>query len=159
MSDPQSPSTTAGRRSDLLTRDLRLPVEPWWLLWVLAISASWLLPTHLIPWRAFHADLMMAIALLPAALWVALRHAQPVTVPAIALVAFAVALVPLLQYAGGLLAYAGDAWIATAYLFAFALAMLVGVRFEQVAPGALWRALFAAFIVAGIVSTGTTGNL
>ena len=52
---------------------------------MLAISASWLLPTHLIPWRAFHADLMMAIALLPAALWVALRHAQPVTVPAIAL--------------------------------------------------------------------------
>jgi len=154
MSNPQSPSTTAGRRSGLLTRDLRLPVEPWWLLWVLAISASWLLPTHLIPWRGFHSDLMMVVALLPAALWVALRHGTPVTVPAIALAAFAVALVPLLQHAGGLLLYAGDAWIATAYLYAFALALLVGVRFEQVVPGALWRALFAAFIVAGIVSTG-----
>ena len=62
-------------------QDLALPFEPWAVLWALALSAPWLLPTHMIPWRAFHADLLMALVLLPAAIWVVLRSRERIPLP------------------------------------------------------------------------------
>ncbi|MCG3190598.1 MAG: hypothetical protein LKCHEGNO_03348 [Burkholderiaceae bacterium] len=135
-------------------RDLALPFEPWQALWVLALAAPWLLPTHMIPWRAFHADLLMALALLPAALWAMLRAPKPVALPLSALAALGVACVPLLQWAGGMFILAGDAWIAAIYLLGFALAIATGARLQQVAPGRLVDALFAAFAIAGLISVG-----
>ncbi|HET7527735.1 MAG TPA: hypothetical protein VFK10_17455, partial [Burkholderiaceae bacterium] len=63
-------------RQTVWTRDFALPFEPWTVLWILALAASWLLPTHMIPWRAFHADSLMTLALLPAAFWAALRRRE-----------------------------------------------------------------------------------
>jgi O-antigen ligase len=154
MSDLPTSTEMRRTRFDALIRPLKLPFEPWWALWVLAISASWVLPTHLIPWHAFHADLLMVIALLPAAFWVAMRTSQPALLPPSALAAFCAALLPLAQLAGGLLHFSGDAWIASAYVFGFGVAILIGARLEQVAPGRLLQVLFAAFCVAGAVSTG-----
>jgi O-antigen ligase len=136
------------------TRDLDLPVEPWWLLWVLAICVAWLLPTHLIPWRSYHAEMAMVLALLPAALWAALRRPQPGRSGTVAIVFFVLALSPFMQWAAGQLHFAGDAWLVGAYLFAFALAIVTGLRLEQVAPGHTASALFAAFAVASLLSTG-----
>jgi O-antigen ligase len=134
------------------SRDLALPFEPWAVLWVLALGTPWLLPTHMIPWRAFHADLLMALVLLPAAFWAVLRRRESTPVPRLALAALAVACIPWLQWAGGMIIFAGDASIAGLYLLGFALAIVTGARFEQVAPGRLIDSLFAAFVLAGIVS-------
>src|SRR5688572_25943615 len=103
----------------VLTRDLALPFEPWAVLWALALATPWLLPTHMIPWRAFHADLLMALVLLPAAFWVVLRRRERVLVPPLALAALGVGCIPALQWAGGMMAFAGDAWIACLYLLGF----------------------------------------
>lgn len=148
----ERPVTSPSR--SLWSRDLALPFEPWAVLWVLALATPWLLPTHLIPWRAFHADLLMALVLLPAAFWVVLRRREGVPVPPLALAALGVACIPVLQRAGGMMIFAGDAWVAGVYLLGFALAVVTGARFQQVAPGRLADALFAAFAVAGLFSVG-----
>ncbi|MCM2345800.1 MAG: Wzy polymerase domain-containing protein [Acidovorax soli] len=136
------------------TQPLALPFNPWWLLWVVAIAGAWLLPTHFIPWGAFHADLLMTLALLPAAFWVALRTRRPLPLNTSVLVALCTACVPLLQFAFGMIHFAGDAWITSSYLFGFALALLIGARFEQLRPGQLLNALFAAIGAAAVLSTG-----
>jgi O-antigen ligase len=140
--------------SSVLSRDLALPFEPWAVLWVLALATPWLLPTHMIPWRAFHADLLMALVLLPATFWVMLRRREHVRVPLPALAAFGVACIPVLQWAGGMMSFAGDAWIASTYLVGFALAIVTGARFQQMAPSHLIDLLTAAVAVAGLVSVG-----
>lgn len=145
---------TPTRTGSLLTRDFTLPVNPWWLLWVVAVAGAWLLPTHFAPWPGFHADLLMTLALLPAAFWIVLRAKEPLPVHASFVVALCAASVPALQYAGGIVLYAGDAWIGGIYLFGFALALLVGARFEQQRPGLLGNALFAAIGAAALLSTG-----
>ena len=142
------------QRPGFLTRPLALPVNPWWALWVLAIGASWLLPTHFVPWRAFHSDLLMALALLPAAFWAALQSRDAMPLHASTLAVVLVACTPLLQLAAGMMYFAGDAWIASVYLFGFALALLVGARFEQLAPGRLVNALFFAIGMAAVLSAG-----
>lgn len=144
------------RAGSLLTRDFALPFEPWWVLWVAAIAGAWMLPTHFIPWRAFHADLLMTLALLPAAYWIVLRRSMPLPVHASFVVALCAAVIPALQYAGGIIVFAGDAWISGIYLFGFALALLVGARFEQLRPGEVGSALFAAVAAAALLSTGLT---
>lgn len=148
------PAPTTRRRCLSLTQPLALSFNPWWLLWVAAIAGAWLLPTHFIPWRAFHADLLMTLALLPAAFWIVLRTRQPLLLPASVVVALLTACIPLLQFAAGMIYFVGDAWIASAYLYGFALALLVGARFEQMAPGQLINALFAAIGAAALLSTG-----
>ena len=137
-----------------LTQPLALPFNPWWLLWVMGIAGAWLLPTHFIPWGAFHADLLMTLALLPAACWIVLRTSRPLPLNASVIVALCTACVPPLQFGTGIIHFAGDAWIAGLYLFGFALALLVGARFEQVAAGQLMNALFAAIGAAALLSTG-----
>jgi O-antigen ligase len=137
-----------------LTKPLVLPFNPWWLLWVVGIAGSWLLPTHLIPWGAFHADLLMTLALIPAAFWIVLRTSRPLPLNASVIVTLCTACLPLLQYGTGIIHFAGDAWIACLYLFGFALALLVGARFEQVAAGQLVNALFSAIGIAALLSTG-----
>jgi O-antigen ligase len=147
------PAVTNPTRS-LWRRDFALPFEPWAVLWALALATPWLLPTHMIPWRAFHADLLMALVLLPAAFWVVLRRRERVLVPPLALAALGVSCIPALQWAGGMMAFAGDAWIACLYLLGFALAIMVGARFQQAVPGLFIDTLLAAFAVAGLISVG-----
>ena len=96
----------------------------WWaaLLW----GASWLLPIHELPWLAFHADLLAAsaLAVLVGDLW---RESAALRRPPIsALLVFGLASVPLLQAAGGLIHYFGDAWMSALYLSGFALAIVCG---------------------------------
>ncbi len=65
-----------------------------------------------------------------------------------------VALAPALQYAAGMYAFAGPAWMATIYLVGFLLAMLVGVRWESANAGQPSDALFLAIGLAATVSVG-----
>jgi len=149
-SEPPVTST----RQTVWSRDLALPFEPWAVLWAVGLAAPWLLPTHMIPWRAFHADWLMALVLLPAAFWAVLRRREAFRVPLSAICALGVGCIPLLQWAGGMMTFAGEAWVAAIYLLGFALAIVTGARFQQVAPGRLVDCLFAAIAIAGLVSVG-----
>ena len=63
-------------------------------------------------------------------------------------------LVPGLQYSLGLVTFAGDAWISTAYLVGFLLALLTGARWETMRPRHMLDHLFLAIGVAALLSVG-----
>ena len=72
----------------------------------------------------------------------------------VALVTGALAALPLLQHALGLVASSGNAWLSTAYLLGFLLALLTGARWEAERAGALADYLFLAIGIAALVSVG-----
>jgi O-antigen ligase len=105
-----------------------LSPPPALIMWLAAAlwAASWLVPIRELPWQAFHADLLCAAALMLLA--VSLLRSEPgrVSVPLTALVVAALALVPGLQAASGLILFGGDAWMASLYLMGFAAAIFCG---------------------------------
>jgi O-antigen ligase len=90
---------------------------------------SWVPPNHYYPWTAFHGQLSMAVAAALVATW-SFASPSPAAsrVPYLALVAFAAATIPWLQFASGLISFSGDALMPSLYLLAFALAQVVGFR-------------------------------
>lgn len=124
----------------------------WLSLWAVAMACAWLLPNHYLPWRAFHADAWSGMALSIAAATVIWRSSSPVQWHGLAVLVAALACVPWLQYSMGLISFAGQAWISTAYLLGLLMALLTGQRWERIAPGQLPNALFLAIGIASVVS-------
>lgn len=60
--------------------------------------------------------------------------------------------VPWLQYSAGLISFAGQAWMSTAYLLGLLLALLTGQRWERACPDQLAGGLFWAIGVASVLS-------
>ena len=129
------------------------PLTSFWLgVWASALAGAWLLPNHYPPWSAFHADAWSAVvlALVSAAVILRSKGSTQWHGPAV-LVAF-LAFVPWLQYSLGLISFAGQAWISTAYLLGLLLALLTGQRWQHAAPDQLIGGLFWAIGVASILS-------
>ena len=61
-------------------------------------------------------------------------------------------LVPWLQWTAGLLPYVGQAWISSAYLLGFLLALVVGAFWQKALPGQLAHGLFVAIGLAAVTS-------
>lgn len=59
---------------------------------------------------------------------------------------------PWLQYSAGLVTFAGQAWVSTAYLLGLLLALLTGQRWERVGPDQLVNGLFWAIGLASVLS-------
>jgi O-antigen ligase len=117
---------------------------------------SWLAPNHYPPWTSFHGELAMAAACGLALLAATLRRAAPL-VPLSPLTAMALPLaaLPLLQLSAGLITYAGDAWLGTAYLLGFALSVWLGQQLAaSFGSGRVLQALSGLFITAALVSMG-----
>ena len=68
--------------------------------------------------------------------------------------AAALVFLPWLQWLAGLLPFFGQAWISSAYLLGFLLALLVGARWEKASPNQLADGLFMAIGIAAIGSVG-----
>ncbi len=131
------------------------PMTLFWLLaWASLLSAGWLLPNHYAPWSAFHIDAYIATCLLLGASATVIRSSKPVEWHGITLVATMLIFVPGLQYLFGLVMLAGTAWIATAYLFAFVVALLIGAHWESASSNQLVDGLFLAIGIAAIISVG-----
>jgi len=131
------------------------PMTAFWLLaWASFLSIGWLLPNHYAPWSAFHIDAYIAVGLLLGAAATVMRSPNSVEWHGIALLAATLVFIPGLQYACGLVMLPGTAWIATAYLFGFVVALLVGAHWESASPGQLVDGLFLAIGIAAIVSVG-----
>jgi hypothetical protein len=125
----------------------------WCFLALLAIATAWLLPNHAQPWLAFHSDAWMAVALsLVAAL--VLARTRELTLSGLDLIVATAAMIPMLQYAAGLLPFAGQAWTSTAYQLGLLVAILVGRQWNAWRPIWMGDILFGSFLAAGLVSVG-----
>jgi O-antigen ligase len=134
---------------------IRQPLTPFWLVgWSLAVAVAWLLPNHYPPWSTFHMDAWMAVVLLLLAAAIFVRSVAPVVLHGITLLTAMLVVVPGLQYGFGQIMSAGTAWVSTAYLVGFMLALLVGARWESASTGQLADGLFLAIGIAALVSVG-----
>lgn len=123
------------------------------LLGGLFFVLAWLLPNHYAPWPAAYQDLLSfgALAFL---LLACMGRRSFFIVPSLG-VFFILPLIPLAQFFSGVLFFAGDAWIASAYLFGFAMALVAGYNLSQQAEGQrifFFRIIAGALIVGAVVS-------
>jgi O-antigen ligase len=114
---------------------------------------SWVSPNHYLPWPSFHGQLAAGIAtlLIGAYAW-CLRERRDAW-PWIAIGAVATAVVPWLQWAGGVLFFMQDAVIASAYLLALALSILIGHRLTKHHGAEVLWLYMSLFIIAGALLT------
>ncbi|MFZ4478322.1 MAG: Wzy polymerase domain-containing protein [Rhodoferax sp.] len=134
---------------------MKQAMRPFWLIsWAFALAAGWLLPNHQMPWTSFHIDAWIAALLALASLAVMSRCNGPVRWHDVALVTAAMVLMPILQYAFGLILLPGTAWINSAYLLGLLLALITGSQWEIAQPGKLADGLFLAIGLATIASVG-----
>lgn len=139
------------QRPIVLAGDLP-PSSIWFGVWACALAVGWLLPNHYLPWAAFHADAWSAMVFALVSAAVILRTSSSIQWHGSAVLVAALACVPWLQYSAGLISFAGQAWMSTAYLLGLLLALLTGQRWEQARPGQLAGGLFWAVGVASVVS-------
>lgn len=125
----------------------------WQVLWSLTLAIGWLLPNHYLPWSSFHFDAWAAAIWAVAALFVTLRSTAPVRWNALALLVFVLLFIPSVQLMAGIIVTAGNAWISSAYLLAFLLAVLTGTRWADSGEQAT-NALFLAIGVGAVASVG-----
>jgi len=128
-------------------------------LWAAGACAllAWLMPTHELPWPAFHAELAMALAAVLGSLGVLhVLRGQAVTIPALAIVISIVATTPLLQFAAGTVRFAGDAALSSLYLFSFAVMVVMGHHAARLWSGrrvleaCAWTVLLASIASSGM---------
>lgn len=143
---------TAGIRPSLRTSELL------GLAGLIVLGAAWLVPNKTSPWPSMWNEaaaglglLLMALAPLGRAHRATggLRMAWPLATLILACIVSAWA-----QWAAGLLAYAGDAWLVSLYLGLFGLAVLAGRALASGPEGERWgAALLVAVVTAGLVAT------
>lgn len=129
------------------------PLTSFWLgVWACTLSCAWLLPNHYPPWSSFHADAWTATALALAAAAVILRTKSTTQWHGSSVLVLLLVCAPWLQYGAGLMTFAGEAWMSTAYLLGLLLALLIGQRWERAGPEQLAGGLFLAIGVAAVLS-------
>jgi Virulence factor membrane-bound polymerase, C-terminal/O-Antigen ligase/Protein glycosylation ligase len=126
----------------------------WTPLWALGLACGWLLPNHTLPWAAFHVDAWIAWFMIAAAIVFLAHIRRVIQVPLEVLITLMIAAIPACQYVGGLLPYAGVAWIGTIFILGFAGAVFLGANWECDQPDIGINALFFAIGLASVVSVG-----
>jgi O-antigen ligase len=119
---------------------------------VAAIFFAWLIPNHYPPWLSFYNESCMAIGLLLLTGALYLRGIRP-QLPAVAWFAVLAAAIPWLQWAGGLLPFSGDAWVASLYLLGLASAISVGFSWAGPRNTNLMLVLAAALLASATASS------
>ncbi len=131
------------------------PMSSFWLCaWSLTLAMGWLLPNHYPPWSGFHFEAWVSAAFVLSSAAVLLRSPAPARWTGLSLLVVVLVFVPALQYAFGLVTMAGNAWVSTAYLLGFLLALLIGARWESACPAQPADGLFLAIGMAAVVSVG-----
>lgn len=111
------------------------------------LALSWLAPNHYFPWPSFHGDWLAAAALAACAFSLVLSQGRAQATSRLALAACLLSAVPLLQLAGGMIHFGGDAWTATLYLLGLGLAIHAGTLLQR--SRVAWLEPFA-WTVAGV---------
>jgi hypothetical protein len=134
---------------------IKQPMTPFWLvIWAALLALGWLLPNHYMPWTTFHMDAWVSAVFLLASACVLVRVNHSFPWHGIAVLVSALALFSMLQFAAGLVAWSGTAWVSVAYLLGFVLLLLVGAQWESGCPYQLADGLFLAIGIAALVSVG-----
>lgn len=115
---------------------------------------GWLLPNHYVPWISFHTDAWASYGFVIAAAMVFLRSDRAVELHRFSAVSALVLFVPFVQHWFGLLPYSGQAWINTAFLVGFFMALMTGAHWEKIRPNQAIDGLFLAIGMAAIISVG-----
>lgn len=123
-------------------------------LWVPLLAAAWLIPNHYYPWATFHSDAWVAVSMGIVAASVILCTKARVSWHGLTVVMACLTAVPFLQFAVGMLPFSGQAWLYTAYVWGFVLALLTGARWESETPARAADALLLAVGIAALVSVG-----
>lgn len=130
-------------------------LSDFWLgIWAVVLSVSWLLPNHYQPWLAFHLDAWTAMCAVVAAIAVFWRAKSPTPMHWLAILVSLLVFVPGLQSMLGLIPLSGVAWISSAYMVGFFLALVVGAQWEANEAGQLGDGLFIAIGIAALLSVG-----
>lgn len=137
-----------------MTNDQSIVTPFWLVLCAGTLTLGWLLPNHYRPWIAFHSDVWIASVLLLALFALIWCSLGSIALHRITLGVGLLIFMPWLQYGLGLISQLGVAWISSAYLVGFFLALLLGARWEASNPGQLGDALFLAVGTAAIVLVG-----
>lgn len=114
---------------------------------------AWLLPNHYAPWVAAYQDLLSFSALI-FLLLACLSKGGVAIAPSLGFF-FVLPLIPLVQLSSGVVFFSGDAWIASAYLFGFAMALVAGCNLSQqpeVQKVFFFRIIAAVLIFGAVVS-------
>jgi O-antigen ligase len=130
-----------------------------WLLWSIATSLPWILPTRTPPWATFYAEAFMAACLLIAGLsiwWAGQESRQRgrLVADAPTLALFALAAVPLFQGAGGLLVFRGESILPCLYLLALAMTHFIARSAWNANGTAFIERLWVGLVIAALISTG-----
>ncbi|MEJ8858373.1 Wzy polymerase domain-containing protein [Variovorax robiniae] len=118
------------------------------------LAIAWLLPNHAFPWSAFHSEIWSCLVICGLALVVSWTGAANYRVSVVECVVLLCALIPLIQYLKGELAFFGQSWIGAGYLLLFLTAVVTGRRMQEELPGSALSFVSVAFGIAAIVSVG-----
>lgn len=124
---------------------------PFTVVGFLALVLGWLLPNHYPPWTSFHSEAAVFLALMALCL-AALIEKKTLPFDGISVALLSLIALVWLQYACGLILYAGDALVSSLYLGGGALACWLGnnsARSENDAKAAV--SLFSTLVVTGAV--------
>lgn len=116
------------------------------------LAVAWLIPSHFVPWKAFQSDWLAAVALAVCVAGAIAMAGRSQHVPRLALAVAAIAAVPVLQWMGSLIYFAGDAWLAALYLLGFAIAIHAGFTVQR-CDGRAIEPLAWAFVLVAAVSS------
>lgn len=114
----------------------------------IAMALAWLVPNHYPPWLAAYAEILAATAVLALGVGTSLGWGVSLAVPWPALFFVALAVVPAVQGAFGLIAFLGDAWVVVMYLLCAAAAIIWSARASRL-DSLRWTDSFAATLLAG----------
>ena len=132
-----------------------LSLNPVWaLLAALLLSCAWLAPNHSFPWTTFHGELVLAaVAWIGgvAAWWYAAQRPRLYFLNVLTLVLM---VVPVLQFALGLVTFSGHAAVLGLYIAGFYCAQVVAQLAEQRWPHRAAGVLMGAMGIAAGVSVG-----
>jgi O-antigen ligase len=123
------------------------------LLASIAMVAAWLAPNHYPPWGSFYSESCMVLSLL-FLIGASQKSFWKQGVTTLACTAALTALIPWVQYALGQVSFSSDAWVSSAYLIGFAIAIWTGHAWGKVDAKELAQLLSWCFLVGSIVSAG-----
>ncbi len=93
-------------------------------------TLAWLLPNHYPPWVNFHSEFLAFLGTGLLLVVLLLHKAQVVRIPKMAGVLIVLAGLPWLQFASGLVFFAGDALISSYYIVGLAVAIVLGYSYS-----------------------------
>lgn len=112
---------------------------------------SWLLPAHFPPWQTAHQEFLAAIAVL-VAFFSFIYGNSKAAAKKTDLFVIAVAVIPLAQYASGVIQYAGDMLQSLAYILLFGIALFVGRNSNKVQDFDVLKLVSLTFLAGGVFS-------